>query len=224
VQHQNVTTVTLTVGPDPYEPPDKSLGAIHLDSSQLAAIHAVRTAVDRNSFGAAVRAFQSAVDNGFATALDSCIPLGRQHWVLRKDSLSLASRRHDLRSWQRGNNGGQGSTSNWTTWPPTVCTGNQFFPLTDPSSSTLIGRSPSRAMVRGTREIAAMGLSGQRRNYMGKQRPMPPAWNTCACASSLHSPPTVVGADATNAFANSPPPAVPTFVRIDDAYTNWYLA
>ena len=30
--------------------------------------------------------------------------------------------------------------------------------------------------------------------------------------------------DATNAYANSPPPAQPTFVYIDDQYADWYLA
>ena len=33
---------------------------------------------------------------------------------------------------------------------------------------------------------------------------------------------TALSADATNAYANSPPPTVPTFVRIDDAYADWY--
>lgn len=32
----------------------------------------------------------------------------------------------------------------------------------------------------------------------------------------------VFGGDATDAFAHSPPPSVPTFVRIDDAYADWY--
>jgi Reverse transcriptase (RNA-dependent DNA polymerase) len=35
---------------------------------------------------------------------------------------------------------------------------------------------------------------------------------------------TVYGADAANAFANSPPPSVPTYVAIDDAYFEWYEA
>ena len=30
--------------------------------------------------------------------------------------------------------------------------------------------------------------------------------------------------DATNAYANSPPPEQPTFVRIDDQYADWYEA
>jgi hypothetical protein len=30
--------------------------------------------------------------------------------------------------------------------------------------------------------------------------------------------------DATNAYANSPPPEQPTFVRIDNQYANWYEA
>lgn len=33
---------------------------------------------------------------------------------------------------------------------------------------------------------------------------------------------TTLSADATNAYANSPPPETPTFVRIDDAYADWY--
>lgn len=35
---------------------------------------------------------------------------------------------------------------------------------------------------------------------------------------------TVYSADATNAYANSPAPTVPTYVRIDDAFADWYLA
>jgi hypothetical protein len=30
--------------------------------------------------------------------------------------------------------------------------------------------------------------------------------------------------DATNAYANSPPPDQPTFVYIDDQFADWYLA
>lgn len=33
----------------------------------------------------------------------------------------------------------------------------------------------------------------------------------------------IYSADATNAYANSPPPSQPTFVHIDDAYRDWYL-
>eukprot|EP00957_Ditylum_brightwellii_P131031 9994724-Ditylum_brightwellii.AAC.1 len=32
----------------------------------------------------------------------------------------------------------------------------------------------------------------------------------------------IVGADATNAFAQSPPPTEPTYMRIDDQYMDWY--
>jgi hypothetical protein len=32
----------------------------------------------------------------------------------------------------------------------------------------------------------------------------------------------VYGGDATNAFANSPPPDTPTFVQVDEAYAEWY--
>jgi hypothetical protein len=34
----------------------------------------------------------------------------------------------------------------------------------------------------------------------------------------------VYGGDAKDAFAHSPPPAMPTFVAIDDAYADWYEA
>ena len=34
---------------------------------------------------------------------------------------------------------------------------------------------------------------------------------------------TCIKVDATNAYANSPPPAQPTFVIIDDQYADWYL-
>ncbi|KAG7338168.1 reverse transcriptase RNA-dependent DNA polymerase [Nitzschia inconspicua] len=34
----------------------------------------------------------------------------------------------------------------------------------------------------------------------------------------------VYGGDATDAFAHSPPPETPTFIMIDDAYTEWYKA
>jgi hypothetical protein len=33
----------------------------------------------------------------------------------------------------------------------------------------------------------------------------------------------VMGADCTNTYANSPSPTQATYVRIDDAYANWYL-
>ena len=32
----------------------------------------------------------------------------------------------------------------------------------------------------------------------------------------------VYGADATNAFAEAPPPIAPLFVEIDDSYRKWY--
>jgi hypothetical protein len=32
----------------------------------------------------------------------------------------------------------------------------------------------------------------------------------------------VNGGDATNSYAHSPPPEVPTFVSINEAYANWY--
>ena len=33
----------------------------------------------------------------------------------------------------------------------------------------------------------------------------------------------IVGADVTNAYAQSPPPKIPTFVRVDKQYIDWYL-
>ena len=33
---------------------------------------------------------------------------------------------------------------------------------------------------------------------------------------------TTIGADATNAFAEAPPPVAPLFVRIDQQYRDWY--
>eukprot|EP00957_Ditylum_brightwellii_P032537 2465371-Ditylum_brightwellii.AAC.1 len=32
----------------------------------------------------------------------------------------------------------------------------------------------------------------------------------------------ILGADETNAYAQSPPPSTPTFMRIDDQYDDWY--
>ena len=33
----------------------------------------------------------------------------------------------------------------------------------------------------------------------------------------------IIGADATNAYAQSPPPTDPTFMHIDDQYADWYF-
>ena len=32
----------------------------------------------------------------------------------------------------------------------------------------------------------------------------------------------IYAGDATDAYAHSPPPAIPTFVSIDDVYADWY--
>ena len=34
---------------------------------------------------------------------------------------------------------------------------------------------------------------------------------------------SVYGGDATDAFAHSPPPSVPTYIAVDDAYAEWYF-
>ena len=41
-----------------------------------------------------------------------------------------------------------------------------------------------------------------------------------ALAAALNM--TIVAADATNAYANSPPPEIPTYVWVDDQYISWY--
>jgi hypothetical protein len=40
---------------------------------------------------------------------------------------------------------------------------------------------------------------------------------------SVHYGLTIVSTDAVNAFANADAPSVPTFVRVDAAYSEWYL-
>jgi Reverse transcriptase (RNA-dependent DNA polymerase) len=225
---QNVETVTVIVSPDPYESPDKSLGAIHLDSEQLAAIHAVRSATDRESFSAALRGFRSAFDNGFSSALDSIHSLGTTALgTAEEQALSRFTRARlkKLATWEDWRAGEHKQLDNM------AAQGMYGEPVPPPDDAIILrshwtysikadGTRKARNCCDGS-ERAAPELHGEAKTYAScVEHPCMRIFFALSAVLGM----TTFGADATNAFANSPPPAVPTFVRIDDAYADWYKA
>jgi hypothetical protein len=81
------------------------------------------------------------------------------------------------------------------------------------------GSRKARKCCNGSYQAASV-LHGSSKKYGSciKQ----PCMQLFFALASLHGL-LVFGADATNAFANSPPPLVATFVAIDDPYADWYF-
>jgi Reverse transcriptase (RNA-dependent DNA polymerase)/GAG-pre-integrase domain len=225
--NQDVDSVSIVVSPDPYESPDRSLGAIHLDSEQLAAIHAVRSASSRHAFRTAVTKFRSAFDNGFSPSLAGIHSLGAT--TLGTPAEQSLSRFTRARLKQ---------LSTWEQWRASEH--KQLDNMAEQGMYGLPTRAPEGAIVLrshwtysfkgdGTRkarnccdgsERAAPALHGEAKTYAScVEHPCMRIFFALSAVLGM----TTFGADATNAFANSPPPAVPTFVRIDDAYADWYL-
>ncbi|KAI2495455.1 hypothetical protein MHU86_19042 [Fragilaria crotonensis] len=90
-----------------------------------------------------------------------------------------------------------------------------------------IGTTPSKATVLGKQETAAMDPP-----RAAPQLKLANTYSSCIeqpCmrlffALCAHEGYVSLKVDATNAYANSPPPNQPTFVVIDDQYADWYLA
>jgi Reverse transcriptase (RNA-dependent DNA polymerase)/GAG-pre-integrase domain len=224
---QNVDSISLVVSPDPYESPDKTLGAIHLDSDQLAAIHAVRSASSRHAFESAVEDFRSAFDNGFAPELASIQSLGATTLgTPAEQSLSRFTRAglKKLSTWEQWRASEHKQLDNMAEQgmygPPTVAPDGAIVLRSHWTYSFKgDGTRKARNCCDGS-ERAAPALHGEAKTYAScVEHPCMRIFFALSTVLGM----TTFGADATNAFANSPPPAVPTFVRIDDAYADWYL-
>jgi Reverse transcriptase (RNA-dependent DNA polymerase) len=224
----DVTSVRILLDPDPYVYASQlQQDSLHLSSEQLACIHAVRSGPD--TYDAAYHDFlafyDSQCEDGFVHALGATV-LG----TAEERSLShfTRARLKRLSTWP-----------DWQTGPK-----GEFAQLDDMEQKGMYGepipRPPGAIVLRqhwtymlksdGTRKArnccdgsrrAAPALHGEAKTYAScVEQPCMRVYFALCAADGL----IVYGADAANAFANSPPPKVPTFVAIDDAYHDWYLA
>jgi len=73
----------------------------------------------------------------------------------------------------------------------------------------------------------AMDFHERRQKYTLQQTLMRRVWNTpcfdCSLLCVLRINLTIYGGDAKDAFAHSPGPSMPTFMKLDNAFCDWYL-
>jgi hypothetical protein len=206
-------TVTIVLAPDPYQlAKDRTRVPFHLDSDQLSSIHCLRQCILPSS-------------TKYQVASLGTRSLGSmEEQSLKRLTRAKLKRLPTWHLWQRGPKG-------------------EFAQLDEMDRQGMYGepvRAPSDAIVLRQHWVYTLKTDGSRkaRNCCdGSFRAAPilhgqaktyascieqPCMRLFFALASLHGL-SVYGADATNAFANSPPPAIPTFVAIDDAYADWYL-
>jgi Reverse transcriptase (RNA-dependent DNA polymerase) len=225
---QTVDVLRLTLGPDPYEPPSKKLlGSLYLDSDQLAAIHAIRQISSGTHYYSSVNQFRLSFDNGLAPFKSLVHSIGTSTLGTPEEQSLTRFTRSRLKKLE--------------TWPDWLAAekkqldnmenqGMYGDPVVPPDGAILLrshwtygiksdGTRKARNCCDGSERAAPM-LHGEAKTYASCiEHPCMRIYFALTAALGM----TAFGADATNAFANSPPPEVPTFVKIDDAYADWFL-
>jgi Reverse transcriptase (RNA-dependent DNA polymerase) len=231
VRRSKGTVVQLVLDPEPIEfARRREGGELRLTSEQLAAIHVVR------SYAADPSRDPDRVTDAFHRFYDETCSMAFAH------SLSAASTGTDEERrlprltrarlkclstwdlWQRGEKGEfaqldamekQGMYGPPVDLPKGAVLLRQHWTYIFKSDGTRKARNCCDGSAR-----AAPALHGAAKTYASciEQPCMRLFFGLCALNDMV-----IYGADATNAFANSPPPSVPTYVNIDDAYWDWYL-
>jgi hypothetical protein len=206
-------TVTIVLAPDAYQlAKDRTRVPFHLDQDQLSSIHCLRQCILPSC-----TTFQVA-------SLGTRLLGSTDEQSLKRLTRSKLKRLATWELWHRGPKG-------------------ELAQLDEMHRQGMYGEpvyAPSNAIILRQHWVYTLKADGTRkaRNCCdGSYRAAPILHGTAKTYASCIEQPcmrlffalaslyglSIYGADATNAFANSPPPAVPTFVAIDDAYADWYL-
>jgi Reverse transcriptase (RNA-dependent DNA polymerase) len=224
------TPVTITLDPEPYVyNKDKHGPALHLSAEQMASIHALRGAGTQDEMDQAYSDFVTYYDETCADLLVHALgatvlgtPEERMLSRLTRKNLQRLPTWHE---WQQGPKGEFAQLDD-------MAEKGMYGPPVDPPKGAIIlrqhwtysfktdGTRKARNCCDGSKR-AAPALHGEAKTYAScVEQPCMRLFFALAATQGM----TVFGADAANAFANSPPPSVPTYVAIDDAYAEWYLA
>jgi Reverse transcriptase (RNA-dependent DNA polymerase) len=221
----------LVLDPEPLETARRRDGGeLRLSSEQIAAIHAVRSSVTGTpqEFETSMDHFASFYDTACADmqihSLSAASTGTDEERMLPRLTRARLKRLSTWDLWQRGEKGEfaqldamakQGMYGPPTDLPKGAVLLRQHWTYIFKSDGTRKARNCCDGSAR-----AAPALHGAAKTYASciEQPCMRLFFGLCALSGMI-----IYGADATNAFANSPPPSVPTYVSIDDAYWEWYL-
>jgi Reverse transcriptase (RNA-dependent DNA polymerase) len=222
--------LTFVLDPEPVDTARRRETAqIRLSSEQLAAIHAIRSSSPQSqTYWDDHEDFLQYYDE---LCLSNCIhslgaaSLGTdEERHLRKLTRNRLKQLSTWPLWQHGSKG------EFAQLDAMAKQGMYGAPVDPPDGAVVLrqhwtyifksdGTRKARNCCDGSKRAAPM-LHGEAKTYASciEQPCMRLFFGLCAAKGLV-----IYGADATNAFANSPPPSVPTFVHIDDAYFDWYL-
>jgi Reverse transcriptase (RNA-dependent DNA polymerase) len=231
IDREKGDAIALILDPEPIDTARRREPAqVRLTSEQLAAIHAVRHTLPRSNdydqHHADFIRFYDEMCSGCCIHSLGAASLGtdaERH--LKKLTRNRLKQLPTWHLWQRGSKGEfaqldamakQGMYGDPVDLPPGGILLRQHWTYIFKSDGTRKARNCCDGSKR-----AAPVLHGEAKTYASciEQPCMRVFFALCATHSMV-----VYGADATNAFANSPPPSLPTFVNIDDAYFEWYRA
>jgi Reverse transcriptase (RNA-dependent DNA polymerase) len=229
VHASSLSNVKLVLDPEPFDISSRRENAmIRLSSEQLASIHSVRTAAlgstDFDGDTSAFRQFYDRMCAPFVLNALSAVSQGTDaERGLSRLTRARLKRLPTWHLWQRGDKGEfaqldamakQGMYGPATSLPAGGILLRQHWTYIFKADGTRKARNCCDGSAR-----AAPVLHGEAKTYASciDQPCMRMFFALCATMDMI-----VYGADAANAFANSPPPSRPTFVNIDDAYWEWY--
>jgi Reverse transcriptase (RNA-dependent DNA polymerase) len=222
------TELRLLLDPDPYvyacQIQEESL---HLSSEQLACIHAVRSGPEAydDAYSDFLAYYDEQCEDGFIHSLGATVLGTAEERSLPSFTRARLKR---LSTWPDGQTGPKGEFAQLDDMEQKGMYGD---PVPRPAGAIVLrqhwtyllksdGTRKARNCCDGSKR-AAPALHGEAKTYAScVEQPCMRVYFALCAADGL----IVYGADAANAFANSPPPQVPTFVAIDDAYHDWYLA
>jgi transposase InsO family protein len=222
------TAFDIVLDPDPYVPPSQvPQSPTHLSHDQMASIHAIRTARSNADLDKAINAFGTFFDEacmeGLVHSLGTVTLGTAAERALPRLTRNRLRRLETWEDWQRGPKG------EFAQLDEMQKQGMYGEPVAPPEGAIVLrphwtysfksdGTRKARNCCDGSKRAAPM-LHGAAKTYAScVEQPCMRLYFALCAVSGM----SIYGADATNAFANSPPPSVPTFVMIDDAYWDWY--
>jgi transposase InsO family protein len=218
----------IVLDPEPYVPPPQvPQSPAHLSYDQMASIHSIRTARTNDELDSAIVAFTNFFDDACMSGLVhslGTVTLGTaEERALPRLTRNRLRKLATWEDWQRGPKG------EFAQLDEMHRQGMYGDPIAPPANAIVLrphwtysfkadGTRKARNCCDGSKRAAPM-LHGAAKTYAScvEQPCMRMFFALCAVSGM-----SLYGADATNAFANSPPPSVPTYVMIDDAYWDWY--
>jgi Reverse transcriptase (RNA-dependent DNA polymerase) len=223
-----VTDIRLLLDPDPYVfPSQQQEESLHLSSEQLACIHAIRSGPEAcdDAYFDFLAFYDKRCEDGFVHSLGATVLGTAEERSLPSFTRARLKRLSTWPDWQSGPKGEFAQLDDMEQ------KGMYGDPVPRPAGAIVLrqhwtyilksdGTRKARNCCDGSKR-AAPALHGEAKTYAScVEQPCMRVYFALCAADGL----IVYGADAANAFANSPPPNVPTYVAIDDAYHDWYLA